>query len=603
MLPWNRLVFGFSILVFASSLSAQSKVSIEKQEDGFVILRDGNPFPIRGVGGVDHFELLSELGGNSVRCWGAENLGTILDKAHQHGLTVCAGLWMEHPRHGFDYQNDELVWGQLTKHLEVVEKFKDHPALLMWAVGNEMEGEGGDPSIWYAVEHVARRIKELDPMHPTITVIAELGNEAIKVRNIERFCPSIDAIGVNAYGGIQSVAERYRAAGGSKPYIVTEHGPLGPWEVERTPWGSPVEWSSSEKAEFYADGYRSNAIQSADLCLGTYAFLWGEKQETTATWFGMLLPDGERLGAVDALARVWGISPTPNSCPELEGLYVQWPTTIEPGAKFTATCIASDPDNDPLRYVWVLRSDSSTIGEGGDAQKPETEFATAIEATDSTVTITIPNGGGGYRLFCYVFDDHRGAAVANVPFHVAAPIQLKVEMEPQDLPLTVYGDKMSNQIYAPSGYMGNVDAIAMQLDCRESPQQGATCLKAEYSSNSAWGGVLWQSPAEDWEGSQPGGANLTGATHLEFYARGASGNEKVNFVFGVLQGNLEYPDTAKGELKDVNLSKEWQRYRIPLGALDLRQIKTGFGWSLSAQGNPVKFYLDEIRYISEPEKP
>ena len=97
--------------------------------------------------------------------------------------------------------------------------YKDHPAVLLWAVGNEMEGDGTNPDIWKAVEEIAREIKRIDPDHPTMTVIAELGSD--KVESIERFCPSIDIVGVNSYGGITTVGARYRAAGGSKPYDET----------------------------------------------------------------------------------------------------------------------------------------------------------------------------------------------------------------------------------------------------------------------------------------------------------------------------------------------------------------------------------------------
>ena len=39
----------------------------------------------------------------------------------------------------------------------------------------------------------------------------------------------------------------------------------------------------------------------------------------------------------------------------------------------------------------------------------------------STATVTMPEGGGGYRLFAYVSDGRGGAAVANVPLYVEAP--------------------------------------------------------------------------------------------------------------------------------------------------------------------------------------
>ena len=71
----------------------------------------------------------------------------------------------------------------------------------------------------------------------------------------------------------------------------------------------------------------------------------------------------------------------------------------------------------------------------------------------------------------------------------------------------------------------------------------------------------------------------------------------VNFVFGVLDGSQPYRDTAKGEMKNVRLDADWTSYSFPLKNLDLRQIKTGFGWSLAGQGKPVTFYLDNIRFV------
>ncbi len=585
-------------VVQISELRAQSKVTLSKNEAGFQLVRNGQPFSVKGVGCEGCFDNLPDAGGNSIRTWASQNLGEVLDKAHKHGLTVCAGLWMGHQRHGFDYQNQEAVLQQLDEKLAIVRKHKDHPALLLWGVGNEMEGEGRDPSVWYAVNHLAREIKRIDPNHPTMTVIAELGASESKVESIERFCPDVDIVGINAYGGIESVGKRFREAGGTKPYIVTEHGPLGPWEVGKTSWGSPLEWTSTEKAAWYAKGYRLNAVANADLCLGTYAFLWGHKQETSATWFGMLLPDGTKLGAVDSLSRMWTGKALENLCPEITKLHVSRGTTIKPGGSFEATVSASDPEDDKLRYVWVLRSDAGTIGEGGDPQEQESQFKNAVRGTGSKVTVTMPEGGGGYRLFAYVYDDQGGAAVANVSVRVNAPIELKQEMAASKLPYAVYGES-EQSVFIPSGYMGNAEAITMDLNCSEDPYSGKTCLKASYKAGASWGGVLWQSPAEDWDGKLPGGANLMGATHLEFWARGDVGGETVNFVFGVLDGNQPYRDTAKGEMKDVVLTEKWKLYRLPLESLDLRQIKTGFGWSLAGQGKPVTFYLDNIRYVTD----
>jgi len=428
-----------------------------------------------------------------------------------------------------------------------------------------------------------------------MTVIAELGES--KVPNIERFCPNIDIIGLNSYGGISTLAERYRATGGSKPYIVTEMGPLGPWEVDKTEWESAIEATSTAKGERYADGYRKAVAEQKGLCLGSYAFLWGHKQETTATWFGMLLPDGSRLAAVDAMTEAWTGSPPTNRCPRIESLAADRASGLKPGEIVKVRLVAGDAERDPLSIKWVLRYDSGTIGVGGDYQADEASFADTVSSNGAEAVVTVPAGGGGYRLFAYVYDGNGGAAVANVPMYVDAPI-IPFPSPKAKLPFTLYADGVKSSPYVPSGWMGNTKAIKMIMGSTDNPHAGKTCIRAEYNANDDWGGVLWQSPENDWEGEKPGGLDLTGASELEFWVRGAEGGEIVDFVLGVLDGNQTYRDSAKGELKAVRLTTQWQKLRIPLDGRDLSRIKTGFGWSLAGQGKPVTFYLDDIRYIA-----
>ncbi len=182
-------------------------------------------------------------------------------------------------------------------------RFRDHPALLMWGIGNEMEGyeKGDNAAIWSAVNNIASMVKKLDPNHPTMTVIAEIGGD--KVKNVHRLCPDIDVVGINSYGGAATIPQRYRKAGGVKPYVLTEFGPPGKWESPKTSWGAAIELSSTAKAEAYRRAYQLAVRGAEGLCLGSYAFAWGHKQEATATWFGLFLPDGSRTGAVDVLTR------------------------------------------------------------------------------------------------------------------------------------------------------------------------------------------------------------------------------------------------------------------------------------------------------------
>ena len=239
---------------------------------------------------------LAAAGANSIRTWGGDDISERLDAAHALGLTVTVGIWLGHERHGFDYSDEAQVREQLEHARDIVLRYKDHPAVLLWGIGNEMEGfeEGDNPVIWTAVNDVAAMVKELDPNHPTMTVTAFVHGGRIEY--LHRKSPAIDIHGVNAYGGAVVVPEFLRDGGATKPFVLTEFGPVGPWEVPKTEWGAPYEQTSTEKAAFYRRAYEEGVTSAPGRALGSYAFLWGHKMEATATWFGMFLDDGSRAG-------------------------------------------------------------------------------------------------------------------------------------------------------------------------------------------------------------------------------------------------------------------------------------------------------------------
>jgi hypothetical protein len=343
-------------------------VEIEKTARGFRLLRNGQPYHIKGAGGTMHFDKLQAAGANSVRTWGIDNLDRVLTDARPHGFTVCAGLWMGHERHGFNYGDAAAVAKQKETIRAAVTKYKDDPAILFWAIGNEMEGEGKNPLVWQAVNDVAKMIKQIDPSRPTMTVIAELGPG--KIDALKKYCPDIDVLGINAYGGMGSLADRLTEQRWEKPFVVTEYGALGPWEGGYAPWGAPIEWTSSRKAEFAIANYRSTVEGNPDWCLGSYAFLWGNKQERTSTWFGLFLKDGSRLGLVDELTHAWTGKWPENRVPRLMALESEADLkTLPPGTRHTAIIKARDPEGDPLQVTWEVRSETTDARSGGDAEK------------------------------------------------------------------------------------------------------------------------------------------------------------------------------------------------------------------------------------------
>ncbi|MGO8671089.1 MAG: hypothetical protein ACLQVD_06975 [Capsulimonadaceae bacterium] len=581
--------------VLRDAADAPIPVKIKKTANGFQLLRGGKPYVIHGVGGSGPRDLLKACGGNSVRTWGDDPGDVRMSEAEDLGLTVTVGIWLGHKENGFDYKNVREVSTQLDQARKAVLRYRNCSGLLLWGIGNEMEGydKGDDPYVWKAVEGIARMIKKLDPNHPTMTVVAEVGGDKIKALN--KYCPDIDIVGINSYAGCPSIGQRYLAAGGVKPYVVTEFGPPGTWEVGKNSWGAANELTSTQKADSYRTAW-TQGINSQPMCLGSYAFTWGNKQEATSTWYGMLLPDGSKLGAVDTMTELWTGQAPAVRAPKIAAFVLMGGDKMDPGTEVTVQIAASDPQNDPLKYDWVLQYDPVSYHLGGGAEFAPPTFPEAIKSSNgNSATVDMPKYGGGYRLYCFIHDQHGEAAMANIPLFVTGNVPPPaLSASKGDLPEVIYGPGQ-DKTYVPSGWMGNTGAIKVDPASTDNPHQGDTCMKISYDAPDQYGGVVWQSPANDW-GTAPGGLNLTGAKTLSFWARGATGSEVVTFAYGIIGKDKAFYDTASGKMADVHLTSGWTKYSFDLTGKDLTRIKTGFEWIVNGSGKPVTFYLDDIRY-------
>ena len=566
-------------------------VELLKTEQGWQLLRGGEPYFIKGAGGSGSLELLAAAGGNSVRTWSTDGAGEILDEAHALGLTVTVGIWLGHERHGFDYDDEDQVREQLERAREAVLRYKDHPALLLWGIGNEMEGfeDGNNPAIWKAVNDVAAMVKELDPNHPTMTVTTFVHGE--RVEYVHRQSPAIDIHGVNAYGGAQVVPQWLRDRNATKPFVLTEFGPVGPWEVPKTDWGAPYEPTSTDKAKFYRQSYAQGIVAEPGFALGSYAFLWGSKMEATETWFGMFLEDGAKTAAVDAMTELWSGAPPDDLAPIVEPIEIEGTTQVNPGAEIRVKSVVTDPEGSDLRARWVLRPESAEYSTGGD-------FRPNLPAIDGVVTESNANGArlrmpeepGAYRLFLYAYDEAGNAATANMPLLVKGEARTR-------LPVSVYEDSLNGMPWVPSGWMGNIDALTLDGEHTDKPPyDGSAAIRMRYEGTFGWVGVAWQDPPNNW-GDLDGGYDLTGATALEVWARGEYGGEKLSFGVGIIQTDKAHPDSAIRKVDGIELTREWQRYTVPLKNADLSSIKTGFVVTLIGRRTPVTVYLDRIRFV------
>lgn len=406
-------------LALLSPQASPIKVEIRSAGTKYTLLRGGKPFTINGVGGNTEplwLDRLKESGGNAIRTWGAENLGKALDDAHKRGITVTIGIWLGHVEHGFNWGNPTQVKEQFERTVGFVRQYRNHPALLMWALGNEMEVAGNDNrQLWRAIDDLAQIVKREDPNHPVMSVVAEVSPE--KIKNIKSYAPTLDLLGVNSYGGLRTLSNRLKEFGWTKPYVVTEFGPLGPWEVGKTPFGTPLEPTSTEKQANYLDAFEQRIKPDAGWCLGSYAFLWGHKQEQTPTWFGMWLPTGEKTGAVDEATRFWTGSYPKNRAPSSGPIQpVGSVDSLRAGDRLQVKVSASDPNGDKLSYRWEIRPEVLERKKDGIGEKTPDAFP--IDSSGPNAVLTVPQYPGTYRVFVTVGDGRGAAAVANLPFRV-----------------------------------------------------------------------------------------------------------------------------------------------------------------------------------------
>ena len=393
---------------------------------GYQLHRGGRPYVINGAGmGLDDIEYFASRGGNSIRTWTTDgreqDTRALLDSAQKNGVTVALCLTMQAERWGFDYDDQQAVARQLDHFRGEVLKYRDHPALLFWIIGNELNHGYSNGRVYDAVNDVAKMIDELDPNHPTTTTIAGMGTDV--VTDVQRRAPDLDFLSIQMYGSLFALPSYLEDSNYRGPLMVTEWGAIGYWEVDKTEWGAPIEATSSEKAMTFLRGQQNILDKVGPQLLGSYAFLWGQKQERTPTWFGMFTEEGEATEVVDVMEFLWTGAWPETRAPQLKSLQLNGRSarssvTVHYGDNIEAAVDAVDPDGDTLAFRWELKEESSATQSGGDFEEGIANLEGYIAEPSSASTLVKTPEPGTYRLFVYATDEHGHAAHANVPFRV-----------------------------------------------------------------------------------------------------------------------------------------------------------------------------------------
>ena len=424
----NNLQFLLICLIIAClsvyNMNGQiTKSKIHLTDEGYRLFLNGKPFYVKGAG-LDNGDMdaLAQHGANAVRTWSMDNGKEVLDKAHKLGLKVMMGIWVSHERHGFDYNDKKAVKAQLERIRERVLALKDHPALMVWGVGNEMNLQSKSPKVWNAVNEIAKMIHDVDPNHLTTSPLAGMNKKDLEL--MAQKAPEIDFLSVQLYGSMDILPQLIAKSKYQGPLLVTEWGATGYWEVEKTLWGAPLENHSSKKADLYLERYQKSILNQSQQIMGSFVFLWGQKQERTPTWFGMFTPDGKETESVDAMHYAWNGMWPKNQSPRLHDFTLaekraEDNVQLNGGNPYSAKVRVSDHDGDELFYRWEIMRESQSTKTGGDAEYvPESLNGLFLNTKEGNATFTAPSSPGPYRLFVYIDDGHSHVAHANIPFWV-----------------------------------------------------------------------------------------------------------------------------------------------------------------------------------------
>jgi hypothetical protein len=594
-------------------------VSVVQDKAGWHLERDGEPFFIKGgcivrttASDPDVPRLLDAVrdsGGNAIRLW-ATGPGTmsILDAAHERGLAVMLGLWMQHSTGhvdsvggNFDYLDAEAVAAQMTSIAAQVELYKSHPAILAWGVGNELEhltAEADEDqvmvaAIWQAIDAMAAKVKEIDPNHPTISVTADLGEWHLvdNATQLATYCPNIDIWGVNAYETLPQIRAKIDAGPWDRPYLVPEYGPSGWWGAAKTAWGGRIEHTSTIKANYYRNGWVNSVAGQSDRCLGGFVYLWDDLDPPTDTWFLMFGPAGEPSACVDAMVEAWTGAPPADRAPQVTGISGVGSQIFIPGDSATATLAVTDPEGDPIVVDWIVgREIFDADGVYLWEFSPGCEYLEVGGGT--TLNFHVPAVPGAYRLVAIARDPDGRIGLATSPFFVDG----EIPDGRQPMPFAI------DDAFASSGYMGAFWALSSEdID---SPNGACAGVGHRFVFNpppiNLWAGVAWQYPQNNW-GSEPGLPIMAGGESVDFVAW----SDIPGTVIDVFVGTPNSDGFQVG-LDNLELTTEPTHYSVPIAGIEYDDIVIPFGWTISQTAGSSQrreVMISDLRWIGPPPPP
>jgi hypothetical protein len=423
------LLAGF--LTAQPAVAAPSVVRVTGSQGNWRLTVDGAPYTVKGLTwgppvseAAARLPDLRSIGVNTVRTWGTDGTTQpLLDAAAANGIKVINGFWLQPgggPGSGgcVDYVTDSTYKSNsLNEFVRWVNAYKGHSGVLMWNVGNESvlgmqncfsgtELENQRVAYVRFVNDVARAIHAADPNHPVTSTDAWTGAWPY----FKAYAPDLDLYAVNSYNAVCQVKNDWQAGGYTKPYILTEGGPAGEWEVPDDVNGVAAEPSDVAKR----DGYRNAwdcLMSHTGVALGGTLFHYGTEQDFGGVWFN-LVPGNEKRLSYFSVAAAFGGTPPANRPPVISRMDLSRVTDVPAGGTFTVSVGVSDPDGDAISYE--LRQNSKYIDNSG-------ALVPASYTGSGPFTVRAPDRLGVWKLYVYARDGHGNVGIESRSFRVVAP--------------------------------------------------------------------------------------------------------------------------------------------------------------------------------------
>ncbi|MFD6416088.1 discoidin domain-containing protein [Streptomyces sp. NPDC060194] len=430
---WEFQVYG-SFSDDPPPLPGGGAVKVTGAQGNWQLTVGGQPYTVKGltwgpaIGDAGKYlPDLKSMGVNTIRTWGTDG-GTkpLLDAAAANGIRVVNGFWLQPgggPGSGgcVNYVTDTAYKANmLTEFAKWVEAYRNHPATLMWNVGNESvlglqncysgaELEAQRNAYTSFVNDVAKKIHSIDADHPVTSTDAWTGAWPYYKRN----APDLDLYSMNAYGDLCNVQRDWVAGGYTKPYIITEGGPAGEWEVPDDANGVPDEPTDVQKRDGYTKAWECVTAHKG-VALGATLFHYGLEHDFGGVWFN-LLPDGLKRLSYYAVKKAYtGSNAGDNLPPVITNMTVTPAGSAPAGREFTVRADIRDPEGDALTNKIFL---SGNYASGDKRLVPATFRSTG----NGTFAVTAPAKLGVWKVYIQSEDGKGNAGIETKSVKVVAP--------------------------------------------------------------------------------------------------------------------------------------------------------------------------------------